>query len=87
MPFLGVAVNDAPGPNSRRAYIERNAIALLSNWNAPALDGPSPDWLGRKSNRERVRRTGLWNNNHVEEQYDPTFLLVLEEAIKETAVG
>ena len=30
MPFLWLEVDDPPGPRSRRGYIERNAIALLS---------------------------------------------------------
>ena len=31
MPFLWLEVNDEPGPNSLRGYIEGNTIALLSN--------------------------------------------------------
>ena len=30
--------------------------------------------LGARSDRERVRASGLWNNNHVDEGYDPAFL-------------
>jgi hypothetical protein len=33
-----------------------------------------PDWLGNYCNRVRVRKSGLWNQNHVEEDYDPAFL-------------
>jgi len=72
--FLWLAIEDEPGPNSRRGYIERNSIALLSNFNRPVLDAPSKAWLGHHSNRERVRKSGLWNQNHVEEGYDPAFL-------------
>jgi hypothetical protein len=35
MPFLWPGINDAPGAGSMRGYIERNAIALLSNFNKP----------------------------------------------------
>ena len=35
MPFLWLAVDDEPGPQSQRGYIERNAIALLSNRSWP----------------------------------------------------
>jgi hypothetical protein len=45
--------------------------------NKMAVDPPAPDWLGHYSDRERVRRSGLWNQNHVEEAYDPAFLDVL----------
>jgi hypothetical protein len=74
MSFLWVPIEDEPGPNSERGYIERNAIALLSNYNRSALDPPSQDWLGHHSDRARVRKSGLWNQNHVEEAYDPAFL-------------
>ena len=48
MPFLWLAIEDGPGPDSRRGYIERNAIALLSNRRGqahrsvlPIMAGPS----------------------------------------------
>ena len=74
MPFLWISVNDDPGPASLRGYLERNAIALLSNYDKPSLDPPSPEWLGNYSDRERVRRSGLWNQNHVDEIWDSGFL-------------
>ena len=83
MPFLWLAVMDEPGPNSLRAHIERNAIALLSNYGKAELDPPSCRWLGSSCNRKRVRESGLWNSNHVNEQYKPRFLKVLECAVEE----
>lgn len=74
MPFLWVAVEDEPGPTSLRGHIERNSIALLSNFNGPLIDPPSRNWLGHHCARDRVRKSGLWNQNHVEEDYDPKFL-------------
>ncbi len=74
MPFLWLNVPDAPGPKSARGYIERNAIALLSHARTPAADRPSPDWLGSHSDRPKVRASGLWNSDHVEEDYDAAFL-------------
>ena len=41
LPFLYVAVDDDPGPESDRAYVERNVIALLSNHRRDSLD-PAP---------------------------------------------
>lgn len=81
MPFLWLEVDDEPGPKSLRAIIERSAIAMLSNFERPALDPASPRWLGHFSDRERVRGSGLWNQNHVDEAYDPAFLDVLEGLI------
>jgi len=78
MPFLWLGIDDEPGATSLRGYIERNSIALLSNFSKKPLDGPSEEWLGRYCSRERVRKSGLWNSNHVEECYDPTFLHALE---------
>ena len=83
MSFLWLAVNDAPGPASLRGYIERNAIALLSNYRKKALDPTSSSWLGHFCNRDLVRTSGLWNQNHVVERYDPEFLDTLERFIQE----
>lgn len=83
MLFLWLAVEDEPGPMSQRGYVERNSIALLSNYNKPTLDDPSKDWLGHHSNRERVRKSGLWNQNHVDECYDTTFLDKLDKLVSE----
>ena len=82
MPFLWLAVEDEPGPDSMRGYIERNAIALLSNYEKKTIDPPSVSWLGCYSDRERVRKSGLWNSNHVDEAYDPAFLDCLEWLIE-----
>lgn len=81
MPFLWLDVPDPPGPDSLRRVIERGAIALLSNWDGHALDPATPDWLGLMCDRERVRRSGLWNNNHVDEIYDSSFLDVFEDCL------
>ncbi|WBY01538.1 hypothetical protein PE066_19060 [Ramlibacter tataouinensis] len=77
MSILWVAVPDEPGASSQRGYIERNAIALLSNRFDP-LDPPSAGWLGHHSARSEIRRSGLWNFNHVDEACDPSFLDALE---------
>ncbi len=82
MPFLWLAVNDEPGPESLRGYIERNAIALLSNCDRPSLDLPSQDWLGHFCDREKVQKSGLWNSNHVDEEYDPDCLDQLERVVE-----
>ena len=85
MPFAWVKVDDPPSTTSQRAVIERNAIALLSNFGKVSADPPSETWLGLDSEKDRVRRSGLWNNNHVEETYDPTFMDILEGAANSTA--
>lgn len=82
MPLLWVAIEDPPGPESLRGYIERNAIALLSNCKAdPPLASSSPGWLGRFSSREDVRTSGLWNVDHVGRDYDRNFLTILEDLV------
>lgn len=83
MPFFWLAIEGQPGPDSLRGYIERNAIALLSNFEKPPLDRPSPNWLGQWCDRERVRKSGLWNSNHVDENYDPAFLNTLDRIVGE----
>ncbi|WP_435069090.1 hypothetical protein [Haloplanus sp. C73] len=82
---LWIAIDDEPGTDSDRAVVERNAIALLSNVDTPAIDARADDWLGHHSRSPQIRRSGLWNVNHTEESYDPDFLSRLETAIAETA--
>ncbi|MBP6965142.1 MAG: hypothetical protein KBC96_12125 [Armatimonadetes bacterium] len=84
MPFLWLEADDAPGPDSVRGYIERNAIALLSNFGKEELDPPSDGWLGRNCPKERIRSSGLWNSNHVDEDYDRTFLDDLASLVSAT---
>ena len=84
MPFLWLAIDDEPEPSSLRGYIERNSIALLSNYNKPPLDAPSKHWLGHYCDRVRVKMSGLWNQRHVDEQYEPEFLGTLEQIIHNT---
>lgn len=84
MPFLWLAIDDEPGADSLRGYIERNSIALLSNYGKPPLDAPSTGWLGLSCDRSRVRQSGLWNSNHVDETYDPVFLTQFEQLVMQT---
>jgi hypothetical protein len=87
MPFLWLAVPDEPGANSLRGDVERNAIALLSNFQKEPCDPPSPGWLGHCCNRERVRLSGLWNSNHVDESYDAGFLERMERLVSDVELA
>jgi len=82
MPFLHLNIDDAPGPDSLRNNIERNAIALLSNHERNQLDPPSPNWLGHSSNRPLVRSSGLWNQHYTDKNYDPYFLGQFERLVQ-----
>jgi hypothetical protein len=91
MPFIWLAIDDEAGPKSLRGIIERNSIALLSNYEKPPLDPPSQGWLGLHCHGERLRdkglfvkNSGLWNSNHVDESYDPAFLDELEWLVSAT---
>ena len=83
MTVLWVDVPDEPGPSSTRAIIERNAIALLSNYLTP-IEPASSDWLGHHSPREGIRKSNLWNLDYVNQTYDPSFLDLLECAVHRT---
>ncbi|WP_312909940.1 hypothetical protein [Natronosalvus caseinilyticus] len=85
LPFLWVDVEDEPSPESDRAYIERNAIALVSNYQKDSLDPRDDDWLGRVSPRHEISDSGLWNINHVGEEYDTAFLDRLSDAVEKTS--
>ena len=86
MPFLWLAVEDAPGSDSRRGYVEHNSIALLSNWIGESIDPSSSNWLGRHCNQEHVRRSGLWNVRHVDEGYNPAFLDTLSALVNKMEI-
>jgi len=83
MPFLWLAVVDAAGPSSLRGFIERNSIALLSNYSVEEnpIDPPSSMWLGKFTKHDAIARSGLWNVNHVMETYNPSMLEVLKRLI------
>ena len=81
--LLWIDVDDLPGPLSDRAYIEQNAISLLSNFQNP-FDPPSSNWLGMFSPKENIKFSGLWNIKHVMEKYDPKFLDIFSTFIDVT---
>jgi hypothetical protein len=82
MPFLWIELSDKPGPESLRGYIERNSIALLSNFDQPIpIDPPSSQWLGNWVRRDEIKHSGLWNLNHVDETCDPNFLDVMKKLL------
>jgi hypothetical protein len=83
-PFLWVNLDDEPAPDSDRAFVERNVIALLSNRDTDPLDPRPNDWLGRHSRSPEIRASGLWNVDHVDEAYDPDALDRLAEAVDAT---
>ncbi len=83
MPFLFLAVDDPPGAQSQRAFIEKNSIALLSNYARPALDAPSAGWLGRRCSRDKVPQSGLWNTQHVDAAYDPSFMETMRSCMED----
>jgi len=82
MSILWVNVDDEPGPDSERAFIERSVIALLAT--VGRHDSPSPDWLGRYSARQEIRESGLWNLNHLGASFDNKVFDVLERCVRRT---
>ena len=92
MPFIWLNVPDEPGIHNRRGYIERNAIALLSNFCCEQLDPPSDNWLGHHCYRRKVRKSGLWNSefvdgacDYIDGAYHPAFLDEMERLIEQFA--
>ena len=86
MSVLWLDIPDEPGPDSDRGYVERNSIALLSTAGV-RRDPPSPNWLGLHSEKSDIRRSGLWNRNHVFDLYDSRFLDRFEELVSRSAMG
>lgn len=85
LPFLWVEIDDEPSPESDRALVERNAIALVSNYETDSIDPRDDGWLGRESPRREISESGLWNIDHIDERYDGAFLDRFADAVEETA--
>lgn len=79
LPFTVVDVPDEPGPESLRGTIERGAIALLSAAAPRQCVRAKDDWLGFSAGRLAIAESLLWNVKHVNETYDPTFLMMLAD--------
>lgn len=85
--LLWLKVDDEPSKESQRAFIERNAIALLAGANGLSpVDTPSTDWLGHCSDHEKIRLSGLWNLDHIGSSnkpasYDPAFLTLMRHHV------
>lgn len=72
-------INDQPGPDSDRSFIEMNSIGLLTN--EPIVDLPSASWLGGLSPVKQISASGLWNINYVGTDFHPRLLETLERTI------
>lgn len=68
-----VPIPDPAGPESLRAFVERNAIALLAS-EGRRIDPPTAEWLGRDSPSTAISSSGLWNVAHVGELVDSDFI-------------
>ena len=78
---LGVIVIDAdgyPSSTSIRAFLEKNSISLLSACNS-SFNFATISWLGNYSIKEEIRRSCLWNVNHINAHFDNTFLNSLQQ--------
>ncbi|SKA84684.1 hypothetical protein SAMN02745704_01802 [Paucidesulfovibrio gracilis DSM 16080] len=81
MPFLFIRIEDESSKESDRAFLEKNLIGLLSEFEKAPIDPPSKTWLGNKSPKPEIGSSGLWNSNYIEFDYDPNFLNLLEHYI------
>jgi hypothetical protein len=66
---------EIPSNKDRRDF-ESQCISLLSNYlrSETPIDPASPTWLGRHALKDEVRRSGLWNVQHVKKPHRPGFL-------------
>lgn len=77
-----VPVLDPAGPESLRAFLERNAIALLAS-QGRRVDSPTAEWLGHYAPARAVSASGLWNVAHVGERVDEDFLVTLRRLVSD----
>jgi hypothetical protein len=78
MPFVWLSVPTRPNGTSERGVLERNLIALLAGGAEPA----SPSWLGQFAASGKVRASGLWNVNHVNDSWDVSVLDLLATYVR-----
>jgi len=78
--LLFIEVPGEHGTDSYRDFIERNSLALLTQNMCPS-ELASKKWLGNWSPNKTIRRSGLWNIQHVGGKYEKSFLKVLHELI------
>lgn len=64
-----IPLDDESGPQSRRAMTEKALIGLFTE-SGILLELPSDSWLGHYSPKEEIRRSGLWNIQHIQCQSD-----------------
>ena len=83
MGVIWLDIPDEAGPESERAYIERNSIGLLSRLGL-LTNIIEDDWLGRYSSDWKIASSGLWNLNHVYDRPDPDFIERLRIAVART---
>jgi hypothetical protein len=84
MTVAWIDIPDDPSRQSDRAYIERNAIGLLSGG---AYQPPSPSWLGQHSDRDAILASALWNVDYVGKPVDHDFLDRFERYVSATIQG
>ena len=82
MRIVCLPIDDAPGPDSLRAYVQHNCVALLNAREGEGQDSPSVHWLGHHSPRESVRRSGLWTDRLPDRKVDPRFFDVLRKLVE-----
>lgn len=85
LPFLVVDIPGEPGPDSERAQLERNLIALVAHARRTNPSLKRDDWLGTHSPRAEIAKTGLWNIQHVNGLYSNSVVDDLEPYIESTA--
>jgi len=78
-----LSVNDEASPNSDRAKLEKNLIALISAKNNNS-EKNSNKWLGKKSPRNEIRESSLWNIDYVDDKFDEKCFKILEKYIEQT---
>lgn len=73
-------ITDQASKRSDRAYVEQNLIAIMSGLPGP-VECAAEGWLGFQCSNPAVGRSSLWNVNHTEERFDPSFLITLEHYV------
>lgn len=85
LPFLYVSIPGEPEPGNDRDRIESNSIAMVSHFRRANPRLYKNDWVGHESPKPEIHQTGLWNIDHVTDDFSPAVVAELNDYIDRTS--
>jgi len=84
LPFLVTDVPGEAGPDSERAVLEKNLIALMAHARRTNPELRKTEWLGAHSPHTEIAKAGLWNIDHVNAFYSGDVVSTTDKFVSKT---